>query len=110
MYVVGSDKMLKEIHSSQLKNYFEAGTTLGQLVLANSGKTIFAGVAEADSPGPVRCYKFPLDGDFQEYQAHAAPCSEFVSHTTTLSSSALAKMAACTFSIFGKRTEWFRNV
>eukprot|EP00746_Dinoflagellata_sp_MGD_P071928 gnl/MRDRNA2_/MRDRNA2_29238_c0_seq1.p1 gnl/MRDRNA2_/MRDRNA2_29238_c0~~gnl/MRDRNA2_/MRDRNA2_29238_c0_seq1.p1 ORF type:complete len:1218 (-),score=322.40 gnl/MRDRNA2_/MRDRNA2_29238_c0_seq1:252-3905(-) len=75
MYVVGSDKMLKEIHNSQLTNYLEAGTTLGQLVLANSGKTIFAGVAEADSPGPVRCYKFPLDGEFVEYQAHAAPCS-----------------------------------
>merc|ERR1719482_1245314 len=75
MYVVGSDKMLKEIHSSQLKNYFEAGTTLGQLVLANSGKTIFAGVAEADSPGEIRCYKFPLDGEFVPYQAHAAPCS-----------------------------------
>merc|ERR1719482_2442161 len=75
MYVVGSDKMLKEIHSSQLKNYFEAGTTLGQLALANGAKTLFAGVAETDSPGPVRCYKFPLDGEYVEYQAHAAPCS-----------------------------------
>merc|ERR1719171_89054 len=67
--------MLKEVHNSQLSNYLEAGTTLGQLALANGAKTLFAGVAETDSPGPVRCYKFPLDGDFQEYQAHAAPCS-----------------------------------
>merc|ERR1719379_1425040 len=36
---------------------------------------LFAGVSEFDNPGAVRCYKFPLDGELVEYQAHAAPCS-----------------------------------
>ena len=32
------------------------------LRLANSAKSLFAAVAEPDAPGPIRCYKFPLDG------------------------------------------------
>merc|ERR1719181_1569316 len=75
MYVVGSDKMLKEVYSSQLQNYLEAGTTLGQIVLSNSAKTLFASVAEPEAPGPIRCYKFPLDGDYIEYQCHSAPAT-----------------------------------
>merc|ERR1719158_552845 len=76
MYCVGSDRMLKEVYSSTLQNYLEAGTTLGQIVLSNSAKTLFASVAEADgSPGPIRCYKFPLDGDYIEYQCHSGPAT-----------------------------------
>ena len=40
----------------------KAGTILGQIVLANSGKGLFASVAEPDAPGRIRCYKFPLNG------------------------------------------------
>merc|ERR1719331_146190 len=47
MYVVGSDKMLKEIHNSQLTNYLEAQSTLGQLALSGGAvRPLFAGVAE----------------------------------------------------------------
>jgi len=75
MYAVGSDKMLKEVQDSQLTNYLESNVTLGQLALANSAKVLFAGVNEQEVPGPLRCYNFPLDGDYVECQAHSAPVS-----------------------------------
>jgi len=75
MYAVGSDKMLKEVQDSQLTNYLESNVTLGQLALANSAKVLFAGVMEPEVPGPLRCYNFPLDGDYVEFQAHSAPVS-----------------------------------
>merc|ERR1719473_2434003 len=75
MYVVGTDRMLREVFSGQAQSLVEAGTTLGQIVLSNSAKTLFAAVAEPDAPGPIRCYKFPLDGDYIEYQCHSAPAT-----------------------------------
>ncbi|CEM35943.1 unnamed protein product [Vitrella brassicaformis CCMP3155] len=75
MYVVGSDKMLKEIYNSQLGHYLEAGNQLGQIVLSNSAKTLFAAVAENEHPGPIRAYRFPLHGEYVEYQCHAGPCA-----------------------------------
>jgi len=71
LYVVGNDKMLKEVQNSQLTNYIETSGTLGQLALATSNKMLFAGVAEFEGPGPLRCYNFPLDGDYSEFQAHS---------------------------------------
>jgi len=73
MYVVGSDKMLKEIHNSENMNCVESNVMLGQLALASQARALFAGVAEPDLPGPLRLYNFPLDGDYVEYQAHSAP-------------------------------------
>merc|ERR1719160_2373713 len=67
--------MLKEVQESQLTNYLESNVMLGQLALANSAKVLVAGVMEGDAPGPLRCYNFPLDGDFSECQAHSAPVS-----------------------------------
>mmetsp|Transcript_9007 Transcript_9007/g.25093 ORF Transcript_9007/g.25093 Transcript_9007/m.25093 type:complete len:1245 (-) Transcript_9007:111-3845(-) len=75
MYLVGSDRMLKEVQNSQLNNYLESNVVLGQLALATSARALFAGVAEPDLPGPLRCYSFPLEGDYAEYQAHSAPVS-----------------------------------
>lgn len=75
MYVVGSDKMLKEVQNSRLNYYAESNVVIGQLALASTARALFAGVAEPDIPGPVRCYAFPLDGDYAEYQAHSAPVS-----------------------------------
>jgi WD40 repeat protein len=75
MYAVGSDKMIKEVQDSQLTNYLESNVTIGQLALANSAKVLFAGVMEPEVPGPLRCYNFPLDGDYVECQAHSEPVS-----------------------------------
>lgn len=75
IYVAGSDKMLKEVQDSQLTNYVESNAVLGHLALAPAAKALIAGVAEPDMPGSLRCYKFPLTGDYVEYQAHSAPVS-----------------------------------
>jgi len=75
MYVVGTDKMLREVSDGKAQNICQAGTTLGQIVLSNSAKTLFAAVAEPDAPGPIRCYKFPLDGVYNEYPCHSAPAT-----------------------------------
>merc|ERR1711937_813721 len=47
----------------------------GQIVLSNSAKTLFAAVAEQDAPAPIRCYKFPLDGYYNEFSCHSAPAT-----------------------------------
>eukprot|EP00930_Biecheleria_cincta_P056908 TRINITY_DN42926_c0_g1_i1.p1 TRINITY_DN42926_c0_g1~~TRINITY_DN42926_c0_g1_i1.p1 ORF type:complete len:1216 (-),score=324.29 TRINITY_DN42926_c0_g1_i1:285-3932(-) len=75
MYVVGTDKMLREVCGGQAQNIVQANTTLGQIVLSNSAKSLFAAVAEPDAPAPIRCYKFPLDGYFNEFSCHSAPAT-----------------------------------
>merc|ERR1712194_809536 len=77
MYVVGSDKMLKEIHNGNNVNCVESNAMLGQLALAGqtSARALFAGVAETDLPGLLRVYNFPLTGDYDEYQAHSSAVS-----------------------------------
>lgn len=63
------------MRESQLTNYLESNVTLGQLAFAPCTQALVAGVAEPDLPGSLRCYSFPLSGDYVEYQAHAAPVS-----------------------------------
>jgi len=73
MYVVGNEKHLREVSAGQGEPHWNAETTLGQIVLSNSAKTLFAGVAEQDQPAGVRCYKFPIDGYYNEFPCHALP-------------------------------------
>lgn len=72
-YVVGSDKMLKELQGGQNINTLESNAMLGQLALASQARALFAGVAEVNLPGPLRLYNFPVDGEYVEYQAHSLP-------------------------------------
>eukprot|EP00286_Rhodomonas_abbreviata_P019738 CAMPEP_0181309260 /NCGR_PEP_ID=MMETSP1101-20121128/11919_1 /TAXON_ID=46948 /ORGANISM="Rhodomonas abbreviata, Strain Caron Lab Isolate" /LENGTH=1189 /DNA_ID=CAMNT_0023415733 /DNA_START=168 /DNA_END=3733 /DNA_ORIENTATION=- len=67
-YVVGSDKKIREISESNVAQEKTAGGTLmTQVVLSHSGKMLFTG---ADN-GTVQSWKFPLSGDYQEYQCHS---------------------------------------
>ena len=69
-YGVGSDRMLKEFDAAYaLTQEFscDAGA-LTQVAIPASGRSLFA----ATERGTVRAYKYPLDGEFQEYQCHAA--------------------------------------
>jgi len=80
MYVVGNDQLLRKVYKGESSGTVKAGTTLGQIVLANSGKGLFAAVAEPDAPGRIRCYKFPLNGgdnscEWTDFSAHAAPAT-----------------------------------
>ncbi|RHY38256.1 hypothetical protein DYB38_007604, partial [Aphanomyces astaci] len=75
VFAVGSDKMLKEIEfpASSLSKEFNGDVTLGQIVMANSQRMLFAGATEADKLGTVRSYKFPLTGEFTEFQCLNGP-------------------------------------
>eukprot|EP00736_Rhodelphis_marinus_P001057 Rmarinus@m.11291 len=68
VFAVGSDKKLKELNEAQINKEFETGAApLSQIVLSQSGRMLFAG----SESGTIRSYKFPLSGEFQEYQCHA---------------------------------------
>mmetsp|Transcript_31019 Transcript_31019/g.42984 ORF Transcript_31019/g.42984 Transcript_31019/m.42984 type:complete len:1197 (+) Transcript_31019:119-3709(+) len=69
IFAVGSDKKLKEFEDAQVSKEFDTATVLTQICLPLSGRTLFA----ASEAGTVRSYKFPLTGEFQEYQCHAGP-------------------------------------
>eukprot|EP00438_Fugacium_kawagutii_P019269 Skav217559 [mRNA] locus=scaffold1602:392077:395642:+ [translate_table: standard] len=43
MYVVGTDQLLRKVYKGESSGTVKAGTTLGQIVLANSGKGILDG-------------------------------------------------------------------
>ena len=58
-----------------MQNYLVAGKNIGQICLSNSARTMFSSISEPDYPGSIRCYKFPLDGEYIEYQAHASPAT-----------------------------------
>merc|ERR1719379_2651987 len=78
MYVVGSDRMIKEVQggtqAGEITNFIETEKTLGQLALAHSARALFAGVAEPEEPGAIRAYTFPPQRDgVIETQTHAGP-------------------------------------
>ncbi|KDO35331.1 hypothetical protein SPRG_00180 [Saprolegnia parasitica CBS 223.65] len=75
VFAVGADKMLKEIEfpASTLSKEFNAEVMLGQIVLSNSQRMLFAGAVEPDKLGTVRSYKFPLTGEFTEFQCLSGP-------------------------------------
>lgn len=63
IYGVGSDKKLKEIVASEVSNSFLSSVTITQLALSHSSKMLYAGTEK----GAIRCYKFPLTGEYTEY-------------------------------------------
>eukprot|EP00967_Tisochrysis_lutea_P077403 scaffold105095_cov27-Tisochrysis_lutea.AAC.1 len=69
VYAVGSDMKMKEIADSNVNKDFPTGTVITQIVLANSGRMLFAGT----DMGTIRSYKFPLTGEYSEVQVHSAP-------------------------------------
>ncbi|PFH36656.1 WD domain, G-beta repeat-containing protein [Besnoitia besnoiti] len=73
LLVVGSDSSLKEVSNSQLVNTYDAGSTLSALALPRKRRALFAGTADADCPGQLRSYAFPLTGEYLRYHCHAAP-------------------------------------
>jgi len=69
IFAVGSDRKLKEFdETNQISKEYDTGVVLTQAVLPQSSRTLFA----ASETGTVRSYKFPLTGEYQEYQCHSA--------------------------------------
>ena len=71
MFAVGSDKKIKEIMDSNVIKDPESDCLLTCIVLSSSGRMLFAGTES----GSVRSYKYPLTGEFQEYQCCSRPVS-----------------------------------
>lgn len=57
----------------QVSKELDTDKILGQLVISHSQRMIFAATAEAERPGCVRIYKFPLTGDYIEYTCLSSP-------------------------------------
>lgn len=69
IFAIGSDLKLKQFdESAQIIKEFDAGTLLTQIVLPTSSRVLFT----ATDSGTVRCYKFPLTGEYHEFQCHSA--------------------------------------
>ncbi|KAL8270976.1 hypothetical protein Esti_005097 [Eimeria stiedai] len=73
LYAVGSDACIKQIQQSQLAACFETGENQGAIAALESGRAFFTGSAVPGMPGPIRCYKAPLTGEFGKYPCHARP-------------------------------------
>ena len=78
---VSSDCKLKEFDDAQEAKEYDTGTVLTQVALPTSAHALFA----ASETGAVRAYKFPLTGEYQEYQCHAGSITRMcVSHDDSL--------------------------
>uniref|UniRef100_A0A0G4FUD2 Uncharacterized protein n=1 Tax=Chromera velia CCMP2878 TaxID=1169474 RepID=A0A0G4FUD2_9ALVE len=73
LFAVGSDKMLKEIHKANMRTFTDARILLGQIALPASAKALFATIAEPERPSSLRVYRFPLHGEYVDYQCHSGP-------------------------------------
>ena len=75
VFAAGSDKFLREMEfpASTVSKEIECNAIIGQIVLSHSQLMLFASTASPDRPGTVRSYKFPLTGDYTEYQVLSAP-------------------------------------
>jgi hypothetical protein len=43
---------------------------VGNIELSNSERCLIAGLSYNNKPGGIRCYLYPFDGQYIEYQAH----------------------------------------
>ncbi|ORX44505.1 WD40 repeat-like protein [Piromyces finnis] len=71
IYVVGSDKALKEIEDSQVTREMNTKEVYTQIILSNSGKMLFAGT----SRGTIRAIRYPFNSitevEYREHKAHS---------------------------------------
>ncbi|XP_066570529.1 cilia- and flagella-associated protein 57-like [Amia ocellicauda] len=75
VFAVGTDCTLKEITDSQILREMQShGVPYTNVVMSRSGRMLFAGT----STGTIRAIKYPLpvQKDWVEYQAHAAPVTK----------------------------------
>ncbi len=72
IYVVGDDRILREINGRTLTKSMDASVMLTQLVVSNPPeRMLFAGTHN----GVIRSLKFPLTGDVKDYQCHRGAVS-----------------------------------
>lgn len=71
-FVACSDLTVKEIADGTVNKKLELTGNPGQLAITRNKKLFFVGLAEATSPGVLKCFKYPLSSNESiEIQAHA---------------------------------------
>ncbi|KAL8427170.1 hypothetical protein Efla_006797 [Eimeria flavescens] len=73
LFAVGSDACIKQVQQSQMTGCFDTREPQGAIATLASGRAIFTGVSLLGTPGPIRCYKSPLNGEFGKHTCHAGP-------------------------------------
>ena len=72
VYAGTSDRQIRSFRDNTPLAVMDAGATLGNLIVTKGRDYMFAGVEEKQKPGPIRVYKYPLNGDFGEVEAHSS--------------------------------------
>jgi hypothetical protein len=72
LFAATSDRQIRSFKNRALTAIIDAGTTLGNLVITKTQEYLIAGIEEKQRPGSLRVYKYPLNGDFVEVEAHSA--------------------------------------
>lgn len=70
VFVVGSDRMLKELELPDMgltKELDEGGSLLTLLAISPAKSVLFASTSDGNKPGVVRAYTYPVTGDYLEY-------------------------------------------
>ena len=69
VFVVGSDRVLSELHMPDLsvKRHYDGGTVLSHLAISTSRSVLLASAGEQGKPGHVRAYTYPVTGESVEY-------------------------------------------
>lgn len=68
VYTVGTDRQIKEIFLDGGESKKDIGIAFNQIAMPSTNKLLFAGINDpGKSPGSIRCFKFPLTGNFNEY-------------------------------------------
>jgi cilia- and flagella-associated protein 57 len=76
VFVVGSDRMLKELELPDLsltKELDGGGALLNVVSLSTAKSVLFAGTADPGKPGVIRAYAYPVTGDYLEYTCMSSP-------------------------------------
>jgi WD40 repeat protein len=76
VFVVGSDRMLKELEMPDLslsKELDGGGALMNLVALSISKSVLFTSTADPGKPGVIRAYSYPVTGDYLEYTCMSSP-------------------------------------
>ena len=76
VFVVGTDRMLKELEMPDLslsKELDGGGALMNLVSLSISKSVLFTSTADPGKPGVIRAYSYPVTGDYLEYTCMSSP-------------------------------------
>ena len=69
VFVVGSDRMLSELQSTDLapRRHYDGGATLTHLAINQKNSILLTSSGEVGKPGHIRAYGYPMSNESDEY-------------------------------------------